>query len=264
MGRTGGAGGGRVMILGVGVDPVNTRSAVPRLERMISGEGRHQVVVLPVNSIMAARSDGALRRALQCASLVVPDGVPILWAARILGRPLPGRTAGTDLLWELCRSGARKGYSFYFLGSRPRVLDRLVRTLSLGCPGLRVAGSYAPPAYSEFPREENERMIRLINAAAPDVLWVGLGAPKQERWIHEHLGRLEVRVAIGVGAAFDLASGTVRRAPPWMQRSGLEWFHRFLMEPRRMFRRYFIDAMPFLPLVAAQRLTGAFARKPRA
>jgi N-acetylglucosaminyldiphosphoundecaprenol N-acetyl-beta-D-mannosaminyltransferase len=106
-------------------------------------------------------------------------------------------------------------------------------------------------------------MLVSINAARPDILWVGFGAPKQERWIHENLGRLQTKVAVGVGGAFDMASGAVRRAPPWMQRSGLEWFHRFLMEPRRMFRRYFIDAMPFVPLVVLQRLAGRAGRRPR-
>jgi N-acetylglucosaminyldiphosphoundecaprenol N-acetyl-beta-D-mannosaminyltransferase len=191
----------------------------------------------------------------------VADGVPVLWASRLLGRPIPGRAAGSDLLWGLCRTAERRGYTTYFLGSQERVLARLVRTLRRGCPGLRVAGAYSPPRCDAFPEEENERMVRGINAARPDILWVGFGAPKQELWIHANLDRLQARVVIGVGAAFDLASGSVRRAPLWMQRIGLEWFHRFLIEPRRMFRRYFLDAMPFIPLIAAQWLTERLVRR---
>ncbi len=249
-----GAGVGRVMILGVGVDRLDVRGAVARVERMIAEGGRHQVIVLPVNSVMAARRDRDMRQIILQASLVLADGVPLLWAARLLGSPLPGRAAGSDLLWGLCRTAAREGYSCYFLGSTPQVLEKLVRTLTRGCPGLRVAGWFSPPRRREFPEEENRRMLQKIRAARPDILWVGFGAPKQERWIHENLQRLETRVAVGVGGAFDMASGAVRRAPQWMQRSGLEWFHRFLMEPGRLYRRYFIEAMPFLPLVVLQRL----------
>ncbi len=254
---------GRISILGVGVDPVDLEAAVARVEQMIAGGGRHQVVVLPVNSVMAARRDRRLREIIRHASLVLADGVPILWAARLQGSPLPGRAAGSDLLWAVSRAAARAGYSCYFLGSTPQVLRRLVRTITRACPGLPVAGSFAPPRHREFPEEENQRMLQKIRAARPDILWVGFGAPKQEKWIHDNLPRLETRVAVGVGGAFDMASGVVRRAPGWMQRSGLEWFHRFLMEPGRLFRRYFIEAMPFLPLIVIQRLRASRRRRPR-
>jgi UDP-N-acetyl-D-mannosaminuronic acid transferase (WecB/TagA/CpsF family) len=121
-------------------------------------------------------------------------------------------------------------------------------------PGLQVAGTYAPPFVHEFSAEQSRRIVQHVNAAHPDVLWVGFGAPKQEGWIHHNLARLHVKVAIGVGAAFELASDTIPRAPRWMQESGLEWFFRFLKEPRRLFKRYFVEAAPFLPLVVAQKL----------
>ncbi len=261
MSGQGAAESARVVILGVGVDRVDVHRAVARVEAMIAGGGKHQVVVLPVNSVMAARKHPDLRKIVRGASLVVPDGVPILWASRLLGRPLPGRVAGTDLLLALCRRAARKGYTCYFLGSQERVLSRLVRALTDALPQLRVAGAYAPPLFREFPPAESVRMRRRINAARPDILWVGFGAPKQERWIRDNLGALEVKVAVGVGAAFEMASGVVRRAPVWMQRRGLEWFYRFLREPGRLFGRYFVDALPFLPLIAGQWLSERVARR---
>jgi N-acetylglucosaminyldiphosphoundecaprenol N-acetyl-beta-D-mannosaminyltransferase len=246
-------GAARLEILGCMVDRVSLSGAVDRLDGMIREGGAHQVVVLPVNSVMQGRRDRRFLAVCNAATLVLPDGVPILWASRLLGAPIPGRVAGADLFWELCRLAEDKGYSCFLLGSTSAVLSRLERVLRRRFPGLRLAGSLAPPFAREFPTTVNDNIVRRINAARPDILWVGLGAPRQEIWIHANLGRLDTRLAIGVGAAFDFCSGAVRRAPFWVQKSGLEWFYRFLREPGRLFRRYFIDAVPFLPLVLGQR-----------
>jgi len=229
--------------------------ALARLEGLIANSGGHQALVVPVNSVMAQRKDEGFRAICADASLVLPDGVPLLWAARFLGQPIPGRVAGSDLLREFSRVAAHRGYTFFFLGSKEHVLQKLVAELVRGNPGLMVAGTYAPPFVEEFSAEVNARIVERINAVHPDVLWVGFGAPKQEWWIHQNLSKLKVKVAIGVGAAFELLSGTVRRAPRWMQERGLEWFFRFLIEPRRLFKRYFVQALPFFPLVLAQKLS---------
>ena len=243
----------RVDILGCRVSRVSMASALSRLEELIREGGAHQVVVLSVPQLMLGRRDRGLFDIWNAASLVLPDGVPLLWASRLLGAPIPGRVAGSDILWELSRVAALRGYSCYLLGSTPEVLAGLEKALRRRFPGLRLVGSLAPPATRVFSSSVDAEIVRRVNAARPDILWVGLGAPRQERWIHAHLGRLDVRVAIGVGAAFDIRGGARRRAPRWMQRAGLEWFHRFLLEPRRLFRRYFIDSAPFLPLVLLQR-----------
>jgi N-acetylglucosaminyldiphosphoundecaprenol N-acetyl-beta-D-mannosaminyltransferase len=245
---------GRVDILGCWIDRVDIRSAIAKLEELITGGGVHQAIVVPVNSVMTQRTDRKFRTICAEAALVLPDGVPLMWASRFLGRPIPGRVAGADLLREFSRLAARRGYTCFFLGSRDGIPQRLAEELVKENPGLKVAGTYAPPLMEEFPPELNARMVGLINAVRPDVLWVGFGAPKQERWIHQNLPRMQVKVAIGVGAAFDLCSGAVRRAPRWMQQIGLEWFFRFLIEPRRLFKRYFVEAAPFFPLVLAQKL----------
>jgi N-acetylglucosaminyldiphosphoundecaprenol N-acetyl-beta-D-mannosaminyltransferase len=244
----------RVEILGCTVDRVSLGSAISRLEELIGAGGTHQAIVLPVASLMYARRDRLFLDVCNEASLVLPDGIPLLWASRILGARIPGRVAGADLLGELSRVAEIRGYTCFFLGSTPEVVRRLERVLLRRFPGLRLVGSFAPPISPVFSAPANDEIIRRVNATRPDILWVGLGAPRQELWIRANLEKLEVRLAIGVGAAFDMWSGSVGRAPNWMQKAGLEWFYRFLREPKRLFRRYFIDSAPFLPLVLWQRV----------
>ena len=244
----------RLEILGCLVDRVSLQSATAKLEQLIETRSVHQAIVLSVPSLMRGRRDRRFLDICNQASIVLPDGVPLLWASRLLGAHIPGRVAGSDLLWELSRVAERKGYSCFLLGSTPEVVSKLERALLRRFPCLRPVGSFSPPVSRVFPARVNDDIVRRVNAARPDILWVGLGAPKQELWIHDNLMRLDTRLAIGVGAAFDICSGSVRRASPWMQRAGLEWFHRFLLEPRRLFRRYFVEAAPFLPLVLWQRV----------
>jgi N-acetylglucosaminyldiphosphoundecaprenol N-acetyl-beta-D-mannosaminyltransferase len=224
------------------------------LEKMIQSGGKHQVVCLTVDSIMAARRNPRLRSLYNAVSLALPDGIPVVWASRFLGEAVPGRAAGPDLLLAVSEEAARKGHTFFFMGGGSGIAERLAEELRARYPGLRVVGTYSPPFNAEFPAEVSAGIVARINAVRPDILWVGLGAGKQDLWIAENLSRLNVRVAIGVGAAFDMYGGQTGRAPLWMQRSGLEWFFRFLREPRRLFRRYFIEGPPFIPLVLLQRL----------
>jgi N-acetylglucosaminyldiphosphoundecaprenol N-acetyl-beta-D-mannosaminyltransferase len=245
---------GRVEILGCRVDRVSLASAIPRLVELIKSGGAHQAIVLSVPPLMIIRRDTRLLDIWNGASIVLPDGVPILWASRILGAPIPGRVAGSDLFWALSRAAEQERYTCFLLGSTSEVLAKLETVLLRRFPRLRLVGSFSPPLSPVFSAAANSEIISRVNAARPDILWVGLGAPRQELWIHANLERLEVRLAIGVGAAFDMCSGSVRRAPRWMQKSGLEWSYRFMAEPRRLFRRYFIDSAPFLPLVLWQRV----------
>ncbi len=244
----------RIEILGCSVDRVSLESATAKLEQLIETGSIHQAIVLPVNSLMHGRRDRRFLDVCNRASVVLPDGVPLLWASRLLGAPIPGRVAGSDLLLELSRVAEIKGYTCFLLGSTREVVSKLERALRRRFPGLRLVGTFAPPVSRVLPATVNDDIVRRVNAVRPDILWVGLGAPKQELWIHDNLARLDTRLAIGVGAAFDICGGSLRRAAPWIQKAGLEWFHRFLLEPRRLFRRYFIEAAPFLPLVLWQRV----------
>ena len=244
----------RVDILGCQVSRVDLSGALRELERLLETGSRHQVVCLPVNSILAARRDRVFRSICNGASIALPDGLPVVWASRILGEPVCGRAAGPDLLLAAAALAALRGYTFYLLGGEYGTAERLAERLTQANPGLKVVGVYSPPFHERLPPEINDGIIERINVAKPDLLWVGLGSPKQDRWIAQNLERLEVRIAIGVGAAFDMYGGKTGRAPLWMQRSGLEWLFRFLREPRRLFRRYFIDASLFFPLVILQLL----------
>jgi N-acetylglucosaminyldiphosphoundecaprenol N-acetyl-beta-D-mannosaminyltransferase len=226
------------------------------MDEMVARGARHHVALVAVHTVMSARRDPGLLAVYRRASLALADGVSMLWASRILGRPIPGRVAGVELLRAFAGIAARKGYTFYLMGSGPQ---QVAESLARDNPGLIVVGTREPPHGPQVSPEVNRSIIEDINRARPDVLWVGLGAPKQDRWIADNLGELRVKVAAGVGAAFDFCSGRLRRAPVWMQKAGLEWLFRFLMEPRRLFRRYFVEAAPFLPLVVIQRLRGSRA-----
>jgi N-acetylglucosaminyldiphosphoundecaprenol N-acetyl-beta-D-mannosaminyltransferase len=243
-----------VDILGCRVSRLDLAAALQALESMLRTRRKHWVVCLTVDAIMAARRDPRLKSLYNGASLALADGIPLLWASRILRLPVPGRAAGPDLLLAASAMAARRGYSFYLMGGGKGIALRLSEALRRMYPGLRIVGAYSPPSHDKFPAGVNARIVAKINEVKPDILWVGLGTGKQDRWIAENLERLSVRVAIGIGGAFDMYSGKTGRAPFWMQSSGLEWFYRFLREPRRLFRRYFLEGPPFLPLVIWQRL----------
>jgi N-acetylglucosaminyldiphosphoundecaprenol N-acetyl-beta-D-mannosaminyltransferase len=159
-----------------------------------------------------------------------------------------------DLLPEFARIASEKNYSFFLLGAKEGVGQALANSLKRRYPKLDIAGVYSPPFAERFSDEENKKMIEMINILKPNVLWVSLTAPKQDHWIFEHLGRLNVNIAIGVGGAFEVSAGLIKRAPKWMQKSGLEWFYRFLQEPTRLFKRYFVEAPRFIPLIICQKL----------
>jgi len=177
--------------------------------------------------------------------LVVPDGMPLVWLGRRRGHHLPRRVYGPDLMLEFCEKTAGRGYRHFFYGGEPDVPERLADSLKRRFPTMEVCGTFSPPFRSLGP-EEDQEIVTMISRAAPDVLWVGLGTPKQERWMHEHRDKLHVPVLVSVGAAFDLLSGRRNQAPRWMREHGLEWLFRLLQEPRRLWRRYLIDGTRFV------------------
>jgi len=192
----------------------------------------HQVVTLNPEMIMAAQHDGELRRALEESSLVVADGIGVVWASRVLRQPLPERIAGIDLAVAVLQVAAAQGRAVFFLGGEEGVAERAAERLCRRFPGLRVAGVH----HGYFTEAENHRIVRMIAEKAPDLLLVGLGAPKQELWIYRNLGFLGARVAMGVGGALDVFAGRVKRAPVAWQKLGLEWAYRLIQQPWR-FRR---------------------------
>ena len=173
------------------------------------------------------------------------DGQPLVWLSKLLGFKESERVAGPDLMQELCRLSPEKGYRHFFYGGAEGIPERLKTMFEETYPGIKIVGTFSPP-FRPLTREEDENVVKLINDSKPDFLWVGLGAPKQEQWIADHLDRIQAPVQVGVGAAFDFFTGNVLRAPVWMQRAGLEWLFRLLKEPRRLWKRYFIYNTMFL------------------
>jgi len=233
-------------VLGVRVSVVQMGDAIPRIEQWVRGgiQGRTQgrrcgryVAVTGMHGIGEAKNNPAFRYALDQADLVVPDGMPLIWLARWRGLPLRERVCGADLLEAFCRQTGPQ-YRHFFYGGAPGVAHTLGRELSRRTD-ITVAGTYAPPFRTLNEREEHD-LSRMIDITAPDILWVGLGTPKQERWMLDHHATLQIPVMVGVGAAFDMLSGTTRRAPSWMQHCGLEWLYRLCREPRRLWKRYLI------------------------
>ena len=235
-------------ILGVRVDNVNYDQALSLIEGFIESGSPHQVVTVNPEFIVAAQTDAEFRSVLNASSLSLPDGVGLLWAARFLGRPLQERVTGTDTVQRVAALAAQKGYSLFLLGAAPGVAVATAARLCQTHPGLRIVGTHAgSPAL-----EEEDEIVRLIQRAEPDILFVAYGAPQQDKWIARNLDRLGVPVAMGVGGAFDFISGQAKRAPRWLQRLGLEWLHRLACEPWRWRRML---ALPrFVWLVIRERL----------
>ncbi len=244
----------KVNILDVFISRYNLHETLQRFTEALQNGERLRVAVTPVNCILWAAKDKKLKHIYNTADIVTADGVPVVWASKLLGKPVKGRVTGLDVLPEFSKIAANKAYSFFLLGAAEGVGEKLAQTLRKSSPDLNIAGVYSPPFAESYSDEENQNIINMINESGADVLWVSLTAPKQDFWIAEHFDRLNVSIAIGVGAAFDVISGNVKRSPKWMQKSGLEWFYRFSQEPKRLFYRYFIEAPRFIPLVLKQAL----------
>jgi N-acetylglucosaminyldiphosphoundecaprenol N-acetyl-beta-D-mannosaminyltransferase len=226
----------RYGVLGVWIDAVNPPRAVEAIESWIARGTRGYVCVTNVHAVMEAGRDEDLRRILNGAALTVPDGVPLVWIGK-LKREGVRRVYGPDLTLRLCARAAERGWRCFFYGGRPGVAERLAETLKLRFLGLPVVGAEAPP-FRPLSAEEDAEAVARINSAAPDLVFVGLGCPKQERWMATHRDRLHAAVLLGVGAAFDFHTGSVRQAPRWMMRASLEWLFRLRQEPRRLWQRY--------------------------
>lgn len=227
----------RVDIMGVHISCVNMRRAVSLVEECVDGSRHGYVCVSDANALLHARDDRTLRDVLNDSLLTVPDGMPLVWSGRWAGSQVIDRVPGPELMPAVLRLSAERGWSNYFLGGDEETMTALIGRLEENIPGLQVAGRHCPP-FRALSEEEDERIVRDINASGATFLWVGLGAPKQEAWLGSHNHRLTVPVAFGVGGAFAMNAGTVGRAPRWMQRSGLEWSYRLLQEPKRLWPRY--------------------------
>ncbi len=245
-------------ILKTKVNILNLIITIDSIQNILNSNHPHYICCVPAHSIMECYDHPELLPAFNNSALNTPDGMAVVWLLKLMGHKEVGRVYGPDLLLSLCEQSLTTGYRHFFYGGRPAVLDDLQTNLKNQFPGLQIVGDYAPPFRPLTPAEE-KHLADLIKQSQPDILWVGLGSPKQEQWMYDHVGKLDVPLMIGVGAAFDFLSGHKPQAPRWIQRSGLEWLYRFFHEPRRLFKRYILGYPRFVILVLIDLLKRKFS-----
>lgn len=243
----------RTNILGVGISLINMSMALDRVHQWIVERDRQYVSVCTVHTVMECRRNERLRKIVNAAGMTTPDGMPLVWLSRLAGHDFVSRVYGPDLMLAVMAASVSSGYRHFFYGGREGVADRLADAMRRRFPGVQVIGTFSPPVGSA---EQlcNGPTAELINRAQPDIVWVGVSSPKQEFWMSCMRPLLEAPVLIGVGAAFDFHTGTVRQAPSWMQANGLEWLFRLGQEPWRLWRRYLIDNPWFVFEITREKL----------
>ncbi len=249
----------RANVLGVGVHALDLPLAVEHLGTSVLEGRKGYVCVTGVHGVMEARRDAEFRRILDRALLVVPDGMPTVWVGRLQGHRQMRRVFGPDLMLELCRRSVSEGFTHFLYGGRPGVAEDLRSNLSRLAPGIRIVGMFTPPFRPLVPQEQTE-LEDAMGKLRPDIVWVGLNTPKQERFMAENIDRLACKVMIGVGAAFDFHTGRLKDSPDWVKEAGLQWLHRLRQEPSRLWKRYLTNNPSFLLQIALQ-LTGLRAYK---
>jgi len=242
-------------VLGVKVSAINLQSAVKLADdRIRSARGHDYICLTGVHGVMEANADVELRQILNRAFINAPDGMPMVWVGRHQGFLNMDRVFGPDFMLALCRLSVERGYRNFFYGGRPGVVDQLRANLERQFPGLQVVGTFTPPFRSLTLDEENN-LVAQVRESRPHIIWVGLSTPNQERFMAQYVDRLQVSLMVGVGAAFDYHTGRIRDCSPWVKRAGLQWLHRLLQEPGRLWRRYLRNNPAFLWHIAGQ-LTG--------
>ena len=248
-----------ITLMGCRIDNLSMEETLDRIGEFIRSGQPHQHVVVNVDKLVKASRDAELRRIINDCALVNVDGMPVVWASRLLGKPLKERVAGIDLFEALMRRASEAGWRVFLLGARKDVVSAVAETYQRRYPGLVVAGWR--DGYWQGESEE-AAVAEQVRASRADLLFVAISSPKKEQFLGRWQAQMRIPFAMGVGGTFDVAIGRVRRAPAWMQRAGLEWFYRFLQEPRRMFRRYFVEDMAFIWLfIKEMRKEAARTRK---
>jgi exopolysaccharide biosynthesis WecB/TagA/CpsF family protein len=232
----------RVRLLNTVIDPITYGQAIQELERYVESGVPHQIVTVNVDFVRIAQENEDFRRIVNTSDLSVADGKPLLWAARWTGQELPARITGMDLVLGAAELAAGRGESIFLLGAAEGVAAKAAAVLREQYPTLKVH-VYSPPM-GPFTDAEDARMIALIRASGARFLFVAFGAPKQDVWISEHLHELGIPVCAGIGGVLNFLAGTVKRAPDWIQRAGMEWLYRIMQEPARLWRRYFVEDLP--------------------
>jgi N-acetylglucosaminyldiphosphoundecaprenol N-acetyl-beta-D-mannosaminyltransferase len=241
-------------VLGVRVSAVDLKSAVDLSDQWIrSARGSGYICASGVHGVMEAHADYDLRRVLNGATINLPDGMPMSWVGHLQGLRDMDRVFGPDFMMAMCRLSAERGYRNFLYGGKPGVAASLSETLQRKIPGLQVVGTYTPPFRRLTADEENE-VLAQVRESRPHIIWVGLSTPKQERFMSQYVHFLQVPLMVGVGAAFDFHTGAIRDCSPWIKRAGLQWLHRLIQDPKRLWKRYLRNNPAFLWHIALQLL----------
>ena len=243
----------RVNILGTEVSSISSSDLLDAFKTAIQAKKLIQVAITPVNSILAAYKNPEVQNAYNTADYVLCDGMPVKWAASFLNTPIVERITGLDLLPNLVAFAANESFTLFLLGASPGVGEKLKEVILQQYPNCKIVGIYVPPFMPVFDATENKKMVDAVNTTAPDIVLISLTAPKQDLWITQNKSQLHPALYVGIGGAFEVMAGLAKRAPKWVQKAGLEWLYRFIQEPRRLFRRYFIEAPLFIPLIIKQK-----------
>jgi N-acetylglucosaminyldiphosphoundecaprenol N-acetyl-beta-D-mannosaminyltransferase len=251
----------QVSFLGITIHNISLQDALSEIEQFIEKNNKGLVITPNAHHIYIIHKDKEFKRLYREADLILSDSVPLVWASKLLGNPVKERVPGSDIFPNFCKVASQKKYKIFLLGSAPGIAQKAASILENQNPGLSIVNTYSPPIGFENDPRENEKIFKLISQAEPDVLFVGLGSPKGEKWSWIHKNEINSSVIICVGAAFDFIAGKTKRAPRWMQKLGLEWFHRFVKEPRRLWKRYLFGNTYFIWLVFKEFVSSKFRKK---
>jgi N-acetylglucosaminyldiphosphoundecaprenol N-acetyl-beta-D-mannosaminyltransferase len=242
-------------LLGTKIDEISKETFILRLQKMLKAERCQYVCFIAAHALVTSVKDRRMRDTINGAAIASPDGMPLVWLGKAKGYDNMEKCSGPDMMGHILEDSEKMGYTQYFYGGTDESLEALRQNLSRKYPLLKILGMYSPP-FRPLTQEEDERVINEINEKAPDFIWVGIGAPKQEFWIAEHANKINRGVMFGVGAAFDFHAGTLKRAPLWMQKHGLEWFYRLTREPGRLWKRYLVTNTLFVRYAITDLLRG--------
>lgn len=239
----------RMKFLNTSIDNITMDEAMNKINELINKKRKIYVVTPNVDHIVRLEKDNEFRLVYDNADLVLTDGMPLIWISKLLRNPIKEKVSGADLLPKVCELSSKKGYKIFFLGAAPGIAEKAAQNLRNKFNGLNICGCYSPEFGFENDEVEVENIIKMINKEEPDILALGLGTPKQEKFIYKYKDKINVGITLNIGAAIDFQAGHIKRAPRWMQNCGLEWFYRLSKEPKRMFKRYIIDDMKIIGIV---------------
>lgn len=236
-------------LLNTYINNVTMPETIAAIEQMIEADKKSYVVAINVDVVMKIEEDSYLKKVVDNTDMVLVDGKPLVWISKLHGKPLKAKISGSDLVPLLCEVAAEKGYKIFIIGGKDGIAEQAKEKLENRLPKIKIVGTYAPPFGFEKNESELDKINQMISEAHPDLLIACFGCPKQEKWIYENIEKYNAKVSVCAGATVDFLAGNVKRAPRWMSDHGLEWFYRFTQEPKRMFKRYFVDDTKIVKLI---------------